>query len=399
MIDIEFETLQALGLTPAIASRAAQITAPEPGLRLARVTESQRDCFTLHDGRTELLARVLPRLVQLLQTSAQQLTIGDWVGMHVDAHGQAWVVDRVEPVSQIARRANDGRRQPLASNVDGALLVMGLDADFNARRMERYIAMVRACDVVPIVVLTKRDIVPDAPQRIQEMYGRLPATVPVLAVNGLSRQTCTELAPWLHGGQTLVLLGSSGAGKSTLINTLTDAGQATGAVRSSDGRGRHTTTARSLHRCPQGGCIIDTPGLRTFRPDADARTLAASFEDVQSLAQHCRFRDCRHEGEPGCAVQAHVDADRLDNYKKLMRDAERGDMTALERIALRGKWKAIGKAGSRRAREAGLSPTREKAPRREPRCPVLQARREAPGLAFVTLRSCTASSPCSAVPT
>jgi ribosome biogenesis GTPase len=183
------------------------------------------------------------------------------------------------------------------------------------------------------------------------MYARLPATVPVLPVNALSRQTCADIGPWLHAGQTLVLLGSSGAGKSTLINTLAQAGQLTGGVRTSDGRGRHTTTARSMHRCPSGACIIDTPGLRTFRPDADARTLASSFDDIQSLAQHCRFRDCHHEGEPGCAVVTQVDPDRLDNYKKLMRDAQRGEMTALERIALRGKWKAIGKAGSQRARD------------------------------------------------
>lgn len=351
MIEFDFETLHALGLTPAIARRAAQLAAPEQGLRLARVVEAQRDCFMLHDGRTEQPARLLPRLVHQLQAQGQPLTIGDWVAVHVDAHGQAWAVERVDPVTQIARRANDGRRQPLASNVDAALLVMGLDADFNARRMERYIAMVRACGVVPVVVLTKLDIAPDAAARIAEMYRRLPATLPVLPVNALSRLARTDLGPWLHEGQTLVLLGSSGAGKSTLINTLSDAGQPTGAVRRGDGRGRHTTTARFLHRCPQGGCIIDTPGLRTFRPDADAKTLAASFEDVQALARQCRFHDCRHESEPGCAVRAHIDADRIDNYQKLMRDVQRGEMTALDRIAQRDKWKAIGKAGSRRARE------------------------------------------------
>lgn len=351
MIDINFETLHALGLTPAIASRAAQLSAPETPVRLARVTELQRDCLTLHDGSVELLARTLPRLVQQLQDCGQSLTIGDWVATHIDALGQAWAVARVDPTTEIARRANDGRRQPLASNVDTALLVMGLDADFNARRMERYIAMVRACDVAPVVVLTKLDVAPDAKTRIAEMCARLPATVPVLPVNGLSRQAATDIGPWLHAGQTLVLLGSSGAGKSTLINTLTHAGQATGDVRKGDGRGRHTTTARTLHMCHQGSCIIDTPGLRTFRPDADARTLAATFEDVEGLAQQCRFRDCRHEAEPGCAVRARVDADRLANYKKLLRDAERGDLTPLDRIALRGKWKAIGKAGSQRARD------------------------------------------------
>ncbi|MDR7268669.1 ribosome biogenesis GTPase [Pelomonas saccharophila] len=348
-MEFEFETLRALGLTQAVASRVAQL--PTSDLRLARVIEAQRDCYTLHDGRVEQPARALPRLVEQLQARAEPLTIGDWVGMQVDVHGQAWVVDRVDPVTQIARRANDGRRQPLASNVDAALLVMGLDADFNSRRMERYIAMVRASEVAPVVVLTKLDIAPNARERVAEMHARLPATVPVLSVNALSRQACTEIGPWLHAGQTLVLLGSSGAGKSTLINTLAGAGQLTGGVRSSDGRGRHTTTARSMHRCAQGGCIIDTPGLRTFRPDADAQTLAATFDDVQALAHQCRFRDCRHESEPGCAVRAQVNGDRLDNYKKLMRDAQRGDMTPLERIEQRSKWKTIRKAGSQRARE------------------------------------------------
>lgn len=351
MINFDVEALRAFGFSTSVAGRVAQFTPSEPDLQLARITEAQRDCVTVHDGRSEQVARVLHSLVQQLQLHHQALTIGDWVTVRRDAHGQAWVVDRIEPVTQIARRANDGRRQPLASNVDAALLVMGLDADFNARRMERTIAMVRACDVAAVVVLTKRDLVPDAQDRINEMFRRLPATVPVLPVNGLSRQTCTDLAPWLPAGQTLVLLGSSGAGKSTLINTLTAAGQETGAVRRGDGRGRHTTTARSLHRCPQGACIIDTPGLRTFRPDADARTLAATFEDVEALAQQCRFRDCRHENEPGCVVRASVDADRLDNYRKLLRDAQRGEMTALERIQQRDKWKVIAKAGSQRARD------------------------------------------------
>ncbi len=351
MIDIHFEPLQALGLTPAITHRASRLALSAPHLRLARIIETQRDRFVLHDGVVEHSARIGPGLLQPLTAAHQTLTIGDWIAMQLDEYHQAWIVHRVPPSTEIARRAGDGRRQPLASNVDTALLVMGLDTDFNARRMERYMAMVRASDVAPVVVLTKRDIAPDADARIAEMYARLPATVPVLAVNALSAECRTHLGPWVHGGATLVVLGSSGAGKSTLINTLSGADQATGGVRSGDGRGRHTTTARSLHRCPSGGCIIDTPGLRTFRADADARSLAASFEDVQSLGQQCRFRDCRHEGEPGCAVRTHVDPDRLANYQKLLRDAGRGEMTALDRVAQRGKWKAIQRAGSRRAQE------------------------------------------------
>jgi ribosome biogenesis GTPase len=353
--NIDFDTLRAIGLTQEIVTRLAQLAGPQdPGAHLARITETQRDWFTLHDGRTERPARALHRVVEQLQAQASQLTVGDWVVVHEDEHGDRWIAHVVEPVTQIARRANDGRRQPLASNVDTALLVMGLDADFNPRRIERTLAMVRACDVVPVVVLTKADIAPDARERFNEVCHRLPATVPVLMVNGTSNEARTEIGPWLHAGQTLVMLGSSGAGKSTLTNTLAGVDQATGDVRSGDGRGRHTTTARSMHLCPQGACIIDTPGLRTWRPDADAGSLAATYEDVQALSLQCQFRDCRHEGEPGCAVRARLDPDRLENYQKLLRDAQRVEMTPLNRIALRKKWRAIGKAGTQRAREKRL---------------------------------------------
>jgi len=340
---IDFDTLRAIGLTQGLVNRIFQLPAPPAGALIGRIIETQRDAFTLHDGLRERLARRLHH--------ATQVTVGDWVVAQEDGHGDTWIAEVVEPLTQIARRANDGRRQPLASNVDTALLVMGLDADFNPRRMERYLAMVRACGVVPVVVLTKADIASDAKERAAEIYKRLPATVPVIPVNAHSNEARAAIAPWLHTGQTLVLLGSSGAGKSTLTNTLAGAGQATGGVRAGDGRGRHTTTARSLHLCEQGACIIDTPGLRTWRPDADAESLAATFEDVQGLAMHCQFRDCRHDGEPGCAVRGHIDADRLGNYKKLLRDAARAEMGPLQRQEMRRKWSALGKAGARRSRE------------------------------------------------
>ncbi len=258
-----------------------------------------------------------------MQADDTALTVGDWVLAGRDPQQQLWVGARLPPLTQIARRTNDGRRQPLASNVDTALLAMGLDHDFNPRRAERYVAMALACGVAPVVVLTKADIDADAQERIDQVRQRLPASVPVVTVNGLSAAARVALTPWVRPGRTLVLLGSSGAGKSTLTNLLAGALQDTGGVRDGDGRGRHTTTARSLHLCPDGACIIDTPGLRTWRPDADGAALGATFEDVQDLAAHCRFRDCRHEGEPDCAVRAHVDADRLLNYQKLLRD-ERG---------------------------------------------------------------------------
>jgi ribosome biogenesis GTPase len=175
---------------------------------------------------------------------------------------------------------------------------------------------------------------------------RLPQAVPVLALDARSPAAAHALAPWLRPGRTLVLLGSSGAGKSTLSNTLIgDDVQDTGAARESDGRGRHTTTVRSLHRLPGDACLIDTPGVRTLRPDGDEQTLAASFDDVARLAPQCRFRDCRHDGEPGCAVRGAVDDDRLRNFHKLQRELRRDGMDALERQRQRGEWKARGRAG------------------------------------------------------
>ena len=159
------------------------------------------------------------------------------------------------------------------------------------------------------------------------------------------------MAPWLTPGHTAVLLGSSGAGKSTLTNTLAARTlQDTGPVRVHDQRGQHTTTARSLHLLPGGACVIDTPGLRALRPDADEAALSAGFKDIARLALHCRFRDCRHAGEPGCAVGVEVAPDRVRNYHKLLREARRDTLSALDRQHQLAQWKARGRAGAQRAR-------------------------------------------------
>jgi ribosome biogenesis GTPase / thiamine phosphate phosphatase len=177
----------------------------------------------------------------------------------------------------------------------------------------------------------------------------LPADVVAVAVDALGDEPRAQLAPWLLPGQTLVLLGSSGAGKSTLTNALTgSAMQSTGPSRAGDGRGRHTTTVRSLHTTPMGACIIDTPGLRTLRLDDQAAAVDAAFDDVGRLAPQCRFRDCRHEAEPGCAVREGVSGERLRNYQKLLREARRDTLTALERKAQLQQWKARGREGRAR---------------------------------------------------
>jgi ribosome biogenesis GTPase len=314
---------------------------------LLRVTEVQRDRVTLHDGTLEHHARTLPALVQALQIDGDTLAVGDWVRAERNRFGEWWVGARVPPRNQLARRDTHGRRQVLVSNVDTALLVMGLDHDFNPRRLERYLALVRLAGVGAVIVLTKADIGFDADRRM----ARMPRGVDAVAVNGLDVSARGALAPWLVAGHTLVMLGSSGAGKSTLTNTLAGAAlQGTGAARSDDSRGRHTTTSRSLHTLPGGACVIDTPGLRTLRLDTDEQGLDAAFDDIARWATQCRFRDCRHDGEPGCAVQIAVPAERVRHYHKLQREARRDTLSALDRQRQLRQWKALDREAGLRAR-------------------------------------------------
>jgi ribosome biogenesis GTPase / thiamine phosphate phosphatase len=355
--------LQAIGLTPALRQRidtdpglqAAAVTAPF----LCRVTEVQRDALSLHDGEQQTLARLHPGL----HAHGDPPAVGDWVLASSDTHGQWWVQRRVPPATQLARRLHDGRekvtRSVIVSNVDTALLVMGLDHDWNLRRLERYLALARLSDLQAVVVLTKADLCPGAElaARRAAVRGVLPPGVEAVALNALGDEPARLLAPWLQPAHTLVLLGSSGAGKSTLTNALLgESVQTVGASRADDGRGRHTTTARSLHRLPGGACVIDTPGLRTLRLDADAGTLAGVFDDIATLAARCRFRDCRHQGEPGCAVGAATEPARLRNFHKLQREARLDTLSALERREQRQQWKVRHKAArarDRAKREAG----------------------------------------------
>jgi ribosome biogenesis GTPase len=356
MINFDFELLSAIGLTEVLARRASDAADAERDavLSLMRVTAVHRMTVQLHDGRAARTARVLPRLLRG-EDGAAALAVGDWVLAGADAAGDLWVRGRVEPSSHIARRDGDGSRHPIASNVDCALLVMGLDDDFNLRRLERYLSLVLASGVAPVVVLSKADIAAADPDRrdakVAQLRTRLPPGVEVVIVDGTDPQSAASFVHLTGFGRTLVVLGSSGAGKSTLTNTLLGAAvQDTGAVRANDGRGMHTTTVRSLHRLPGGACIIDTPGLRTLRPDADEGALLAGFADVAALSARCRFRDCAHGGEPGCAVRAEVDPDRLGNFQKMLRENRRDSLTWVERRQQLSAWKSRGREARVRMR-------------------------------------------------
>ena len=350
MIEFDFERLRRVGLTPTLLQQLQLL--PEPGgepFRLMRLAEVHRETLRLHDGTADHAARPMPHLLRDLAETGTGLAVGDWVLAGTDAHGQAWVHARVPPLGHIVRRDADGSRHPVVSNVDTALLVMGLDDDFNLRRLERYLALVQGSGVRPVIVLTKIDIVAPSAEllapRLQALRSRMPDAPDIVCVDGTQPAAVHALAPYLGAGQTVVLLGSSGAGKSTLTNTLAGASlQDTGAVREHDGRGKHTTTSRTLHLLPGGACVIDTPGLRALRPDVDEATLAWLFDDIGRLALRCRFRDCRHGEEPGCAVRDGVGADRLRNYHKLMREARRDTLSVLERQQQGAVWRARSKA-------------------------------------------------------
>jgi len=350
MQELDFDSLRTIGLTPALAQSLLTLQS-EAGGRPVRVVQVHRETLRVHDGHTELDARVLPKLGRQLAEQHDGVAVGDWGLLADDGHGGGWLTHCLQPHTALTRRDAEGLRHIVVSNVDTALIVMGLEQDFSLRRVERFLALAEGSGVQAVVVLSKPDLCADVASALAQLNGRLPARVPRLVIDGRSPAAAEALSPWLLPGHTLVLLGSSGAGKSTLANTLLgQALQTTQATRAGDGRGQHTTTARSLFQLPGGACLIDTPGVRTLRPDADEASLAASFDDIARLASQCRFRDCQHRGEPGCAVRPTVDADRIDNFHKLQRELRRDTLSALERRQQLAVWKSRTRAARERTR-------------------------------------------------
>lgn len=350
MQDFDDDAFLSIGLTRPIRQLLNTLRFDD-ATRLVRVTEVHRHTVRLHDGTDDFSARLRPVLVHELEAAGDVLAVGDWGLARREGDGAFWLTDFLARSNALSRRDADGRRHVLVSNVDTALIVMGLDDDFSPRRLERFLALVEASGVQPVVVLSKADLCADLDAALARLHGRLPAQVPRLALDGRSQTAALQLAPWLLPGRTLVLIGSSGAGKSTLANALLGLPvQDTGPTRQHDGRGRHTTTSRSLHRLPGGACLIDTPGVRALRPDADAATLAASFGDIARLSVQCRFRDCGHAGEPGCAVRGGVASDRIDNFLKLQREMRRDGLTVLDRRQQLAQWKARGRESRERLR-------------------------------------------------
>jgi ribosome biogenesis GTPase len=297
----------------------------DPAETVSRVVAEERGAHRLA-GDVEGWAEVTGRFRHHATSAADYPAVGDWVVVSPES-GRAQI-HRVLPRRSTILRAAAGRAvapQVVAANVDTIFVVTSANDDLNPRRLERYLAMISDTGAVPVVVVNKIDLVEDSAVVLAPLRSRLPM-VEVAAVSAVLGDVAAVLAPYLGAARTVALIGSSGVGKSTIVNRLAARDlQKTTPIREDDDRGRHTTTSRQLIDLPGGALLIDTPGMRELEPWADAGALDAAFNDVMALAAECRYSDCRHEQEPGCAVRAAVadgslDADRVEHYERLQRE-------------------------------------------------------------------------------
>ncbi|MGB5719994.1 MAG: ribosome small subunit-dependent GTPase A [Woeseiaceae bacterium] len=300
--------------------------------------------LSVHRDRIEI-AHVDGHLSIALAAKSREfaITVGDWV--LIDLSGPQ-VRARLERFGVFQRKAagTAGKVQLIAANVDSLFIVTSANRDFNVARLERYLAIAHDAGAFPIVVITKADTV-ESVEAFVSVAARLSPGLLVEALDARDPEAVEVLRPWCESGQTVALLGSSGVGKSTLVNTLARAVQETSMVREDDQRGRHTTTNRSMHRLAHGGWLVDTPGMRELQLVDVKEALDEVFSDIAELATQCRFADCSHEAEPGCAVQAAIEiggleSDRLRRYRKLQSEDRRNTETLAER---RSRDKQLGK--------------------------------------------------------
>lgn len=295
---------------------------------LARVIVQERSIIHLLTPETRLS---LP-----ITAGMPAVTVGDWVVL--DSTGNFHrLLDRL---SLFSRRAAGTKvaTQLIAANIDTVFVVCSMNQDFNLNRIERYLALANEADVEPVVVLSKADAC-DNPQVYAEQVQGLDPMLNVVMVNSLDPDSVGQLEAWCRVGNTVALLGSSGVGKSTIINTLSGKTiQQTHSIREDDDKGRHTTTGRSLHLLPAGGLLLDTPGMRELQLADCEHGIEETFSEISELASQCKFSDCQHQAEPGCAVRAAIDAGSLDerrltSYLKLMKEQAFNKATLAEKRA------------------------------------------------------------------
>ncbi len=346
--------LEALGWDAGLVSAFEQLQ--DDNLIPARIAAQHRGSYVLWSENGELRAKAAGRMFYVHEVGGPLPAVGDWVTV-ARADGDDATITSILPRRSAFIRKNAGQdstEQVLAANVDAAFLLAGLDDDFSLRRLERYLTIAWESGALPIVVLTKADLSPDVAEAVLAVES-VAIGVPVHPVSNVTGDGLAALDPYLQPGRTIVLLGSSGVGTSTLLNRL--AGEEVMRTRevAADGTGRHTTTHRELVQLPGGGLVIDTPGLRELQFwEGD---LSAAFEDLEALALECKFRNCAHMREPGCAVLAAVEngtleLDRLRSWRKLQRELEaiaaRTDRRL--RIARKKRWKQLASVARQRSR-------------------------------------------------
>jgi len=326
----------------------------QQGFSAGRVAVEYRNSYLLYTEQGEVIAEVSGKLRHQATGIHDFPAVGDWVVIQPWATEQKATIHAVLPrTSKFSRKVagNTTEEQMIATNVDTVFLVSGLDGDFNLRRIERYLILAWESGATPVIVLNKADVCPLLEQRIAEVEA-IAFGVPILPLSAAQHEGFELLQPYLQAGRTIALLGSSGVGKSTLTNWLKgESFQSIQSVQQKGDRGRHTTTHRHLIPLPSGGLIIDTPGMRELQVWSGGEGLPETFADIEDLAQHCHFRNCQHEQEPGCAIQqalaaGQLDAKRFLNYQKLQRElsyqVRKQDQRA--NLAEKERWKKIHKS-------------------------------------------------------
>ena len=314
----------------------------------ARVGNVQRSLITVLCERGELDVVLPPRLASV----EAAIAVGDWLLIEHEAPRVLRVLERRSLISRMAAGIEQ-RTQAIAANLDTLFVVTSCNEDFNLSRLERYFTVGKHAQVATVIVLTKADLCTEAETFVAQVRS-IARDIAVLALNATAHTEATALTPWLERGQTVAFVGSSGVGKSTLVNALL-AGevQTTSGIREQDAKGRHTTTSRQMFALASGAWVIDTPGMRELKLGSMEAAVSAVFDDIETLARECRFRDCRHHDDAGCGLQAAVatgrlDARRLDSYRKLVREAERASQSVRERRAIERRWGRMHRVTSRR---------------------------------------------------
>ncbi len=325
------QSLVHLGFTPWFS---LQLTLDDMEQRqLARVMQVQRSQLVVSDGESSWSVDLRGRVVEC--SIDERATVGDWVVLDNDGA----TLERVLERKSVFKRVGAGNKtdlQLIAANIDTLFIVTSCNDDFNESRLERYLAVATEAGVDPVIVITRADQADD-PETFQRRASALQAGLPVIAVNALDTASLDAISPWVSAATTVALVGSSGVGKSSIVNLL--AGEVvatTGAIREQDSSGRHTTTYRSLYRLPAGGLLLDVPGMRELKVAQLDNALDSVFQEVEMLAQQCRFSVCTHGDEPNCAVQRAIssgalDRRRLQNYQKLLDEEARNNQSLAQR--------------------------------------------------------------------